>query len=203
MISKRSYIYRKNIIITIWSQLRVWLCLLEHTIVLACLYNDLFTNKRTTIPVNTPVNTSNSQSTTEQDYASSMLLWVNTLFLKLRFVALTALFTSFFKFEFLLTIHVRIKARTYTHTCINTQTQNYKILILQLDTLRFFVAMKCWILLLFVATAWVVREKIRRFVVGAKWLYFQEWKWWVMLYTPHTYKTDNQLKHKWFYTHHM
>jgi hypothetical protein len=135
MISWRSYVYRRNIITTSWSQFRAWLRLLEHTVVLACLNNNLYNNKRTTIPISTPVNTSHSQSTTEQDYASSMSLWVKTMFLKLRFVALAALFISVLKFELLITIHVWIKARAYTHIRTNIQTQNYKIHILQLDRL--------------------------------------------------------------------
>ena len=82
-----------------------------------------------------------------------MSLWVNTMFLNLLFVALTALFIPVFKFELLLMMYVSIKSRTYTNIRINIQEQNYKINILQLDTLCFFVARKCWILLLFVATA--------------------------------------------------
>jgi hypothetical protein len=67
------------------------------------------------IPICTPFNTSHSLSRTEQDYATSKSLWVNTWFLKLKLVVFAALFIPVFKLELLLTIHVSIKARTHAH----------------------------------------------------------------------------------------
>jgi hypothetical protein len=143
------------------SQFCVWLRLLEHTVVLPYLYNNLFTNKRTTNPISTPVNTSHSQSNTELDYASSMSLSVKTMFPEAAVCGSRCLIYMGFQFRIATndtcmhhkTTHTHTHTHIHTDIRIKTQKWNYKIHILQLDTLYFLVAMKCWLLLLFVATA--------------------------------------------------
>ena len=110
------------------SQFCVWLRLLEHTVVLPYLYNNLFTNKRTTNPISTPVNTSHSQSNTELDYASSMSLSVKTMFPEAAVCGSRCLIYMGFQFRIATNDTCMHHKTTHTHTYTHRYTyKNTKV----------------------------------------------------------------------------